>query len=127
VEPNWFGLAIVLGFIAAGTLIFFLAYKLLAAVCRRLFPEKFKEIPSSQNVTPHALVATLVVLSVALVLPVYVMTSMPNFQINGFSVAVWLGFMAALAFAEKKLLALNGYKKSWWCSPIGHDPDRNTL
>ncbi len=122
-EPNWFGLAMVFGIIAAGTLVFFLTYKLLAVACRRLFPKKFKEIPPSQNVTPHALVGIFVLLSVVLVIPVYVVTSMPNLEVNGLAMAVWLGSIVALVFAEKKLLSLNGYKKSWWCSPIGGDPD----
>ncbi len=126
-EPNWFGLAMVLGFIAAGTLVFVLTYKLLAAASRRLFPKKFKEIPASENVTPHSLVAILVVLLVALVLPVYVLTSMPNTEINGLHFAVWVGFIATLVFAEKKLLSLDGYKTSWWHSPIGSDKDRSSL
>jgi hypothetical protein len=78
-------------------------------------------------VTPHALVGIVVLLSVVLVLPVYVMTSMPNFEVGGLAITVWFGFIAALVFVEKKLLSLNSYKNSWWCSPIGDDPGRDTL
>lgn len=126
-EPNWFGLAMVLGFIAAGTLVFFLTYKSLAVISRRLFPKYFKEIPPSKNVTPHALVGIVVLLSVMFVLPIYVMASMPDFGVNGLVVTVWFGFIATLVFVEKKLLSLNAYKTSWWCSPIGDDPGRSTL
>ena len=105
-EPNWFGLTMVLGFIAAGTLVFVLTYKLLAAVSRRLFSTKFKEIPTSENVTPHSLVAILVVLLVILVLPVYVLTSMPNTQLNGLHVAVWWAIWALLHSPKKDFFHL---------------------
>ena len=118
-EPNWFGMMMVLGFIAAGTLVFVLTYKLLAVLARLIFPKKFNETPSSQNATPLDLVGVLVALFFVLVLPVYVVTSEANLENGGMVFMLWLSVIAVAIYADKKLRSVESIKTSWWCTPIG--------
>lgn len=118
-EPDWIGMAMVIGFVAIGTLVFIVAYKSLAAICRRLFPERFKEASESENVTPHDVTFALVGALSVFVPLAYLVTSVPSSEIDALMLLAWLGAIAVLVVGEKKLFASDKYKSSWWCSPIG--------
>jgi hypothetical protein len=121
-ETDWFGFAMILGVVAVGTPLLFVVYKIVASVWGRFFSSGDAQSRQSENVTPHALLSVAVLLTVAFIIPVFLMVSYPNR--GGWTSLVWWGAsITLLVLFEKWLVANQSYKNSWWCRPLGKSTD----
>ena len=125
-DTDWFGFALILGTIAIGTPVLFFIYKAVTSVWRRVFGSSDKQSPTPANVTPHALLATAILLTVIFIMPVFWMVSFPNREGRNVFLALWAGSFVALIFAERRLLANPKYKNSWWCQPLGDNKENSS-
>jgi hypothetical protein len=124
-DTDWFGFALILGVIAIGTPVLFFFYKAVTYLWRRASGSSDKKSPTT-NVTPHALLATALLLTVVFIMPVFWMVSFPSREGRNVFLALWIGSFVALIFAEKHLLANAKYKDSWWCRPLGDSEGKSS-